>query len=75
MKKTTQKEIAEKNGVNVRTVSRVLNDPEAVKPATRQRVISELNDHGCFFQSHSVSGPDNDLPGKRSARYLAQKGD
>ena len=53
MKKTTQKEIAEKLGLHVRTVSRVLNHADSVKPETRQRVIGELNKHGYFFNTHT----------------------
>ena len=53
MKKITQKEIAEKLGLNVRTVSRVLSHSELVKPETRQRVVQELNNHGYFFNTHT----------------------
>jgi DNA-binding LacI/PurR family transcriptional regulator len=55
MKKTTQKEIAEKLGLHVRTISRVLNHADSVKLETRQRVIEELNNHGYFFQNHTHS--------------------
>lgn len=53
MKKTTQKEIADKLGLHVRTVSRVLNQADSVKPETRQRVIEELNKYGYFFKKHT----------------------
>ena len=52
MKKITQKEIAAKLGLHVRTVSRVLNHEDTVKPETRQRVVAELNRNGYFFQTH-----------------------
>ena len=53
MKKITQKEIAEKLGLNVRTISRVLSHSELVKPETRQKVVQELNNHGYFFKTHT----------------------
>ena len=53
MKKTTQKAIADKLGLHVRTVSRVLNHADSVKPETRQRVIEELNKYGYFFNTHT----------------------
>lgn len=53
MKKTTQKEIADKLGLHVRTVSRVLNNADSVKSETRQRVIEELNKYGYFFKTHT----------------------
>lgn len=52
MKKITQKEIAAKLGLHVRTISRVLNHDDTVKPETRQRVVAELNRNGYFFQTH-----------------------
>ncbi len=55
MKKTTQKEIADKLGLHVKTVSRVLNQADAVKPETRQRVVQELNRYGYFFQSRFIA--------------------
>ena len=55
MKKITQKEIAEKLGLNVRTISRVLSHSELVKPETRQKVVQELNNHGYFFKNHARS--------------------
>ena len=53
MKKTTQKAIADKLGLHVRTVSRVLNQADSVKPETRLRVIEELNKYGYFFKTHT----------------------
>ena len=53
MKRITQKEIAAKLGLHVRTVSRVLNSAESVKPATRQLVVQELNRNGYFFKNHT----------------------
>ena len=52
MKKITQKEIAAKLGLHVRTVSRVLNHEDTVKPETRLKVVAELNRNGYFFQTH-----------------------
>lgn len=53
MKKTTQKEIAAKLGLHVRTISRVLSHSASVKPETRKRVIEELNNNGYFFKNHT----------------------
>ena len=55
MKKITQKEIAEKLGLNVRTISRVLSHFDLVKSETRQKVVQELNTHGYFFKNHARS--------------------
>lgn len=46
MKKIRLREIALKAGVSVRTVLRVLNGEEHVKPSTRSRVSSILSRHG-----------------------------
>ena len=53
MKKITQKEIAAKLGLHVRTISRVLNHEDSVKEETRRRVVAELNRNGYFFQTHT----------------------
>ena len=40
----TIKDVAERAGVSVATVSRVLNTPDAVKERTRQQVLNAIDE-------------------------------
>ncbi len=46
MPQTTVYEVAQKAGVSIATVSRVLNSPEKVNPVTRERVIATIDSLG-----------------------------
>ena len=65
--KSTLTEIAEKAGVSIATVSRILNDTGRVSPTTRQKVIqaireleqgSSLRSCTAFYQRILVLVPD-----------------
>lgn len=53
MKKMTQKDIAKSLNIHVRTVSRVLNNDQAVRESTRRRVVAALNRNGYYIQTHN----------------------
>lgn len=59
--KKTIKEIAEEAGVSTATVSRVLNNPERVKPQRREAVLKVIERHD--YVSHGMAGA---LAGARS---------
>lgn len=48
-------DVADRAGVSIATVSRVLRSPEAVRPATRQRVLDAVSDLG-YVPSGSARG-------------------
>ena len=50
----TLKDVAERAGVSVITVSRVINSPEKVKPETRERIRHIMDELGYSPNSHKV---------------------
>jgi LacI family transcriptional regulator len=54
-KKATVYDVAERAGVSIATVSRVLRQPDAVRPATRERVLDTVSELG-YVPSGSARG-------------------
>lgn len=54
-KKATVYDVAERAGVSIATVSRVLRQPDAVRPATRERVLDAVAELG-YVPSSSARG-------------------
>jgi len=55
MKKTTIRDVADLAGVSITTVSRTLNDPSLVDPATARRVMDVVNRKGYYPNTHARS--------------------
>jgi len=54
-RKATVYDVAERAGVSIATVSRVLRQPDAVRPATRERVLDTVSELG-YVPSGSARG-------------------
>ncbi len=55
-KAATVYDVADRAGVSIATVSRVLRSPDAVRPVTRERVLDAVSALGLRAQRHSARG-------------------